>query len=374
MGLHILANQHKILIESAICLSIPDSVVRILRMCYSAMVIQDIKELGIRFKARAQLDLYADLFHRRALGESLKINKAMERQFILNPSFTSDQVVESVVDGSTDTKSLLNQIQKDVLTTHTRERESLERELFALKKRLADAERKLIIKATKKFENEKRISSSKIGKVQNQLKKLRSTDFVSEDEQSIFPFYYLSMVVVGKSGERIVAPFRYHLRPRGQSVGFDQRYSGCYNARRDNLQNPFWQPVFGKRHGIILIKKFYEHVAANDYRSSQLKDGVSKSGKKNLILCFEPEVPVEMMVPCLWDVNRQPGQSDLFSCALITDNPPPEISETGHDRCPVFLKEKYLDLWLNPKKVPIERLYEILQDREQVRYRHSMVA
>jgi len=51
-------------------------------MCYSAMVKQDVKKLGMQFHARVQLDMLEEIFARRLAGEKLAINKVMELPFL----------------------------------------------------------------------------------------------------------------------------------------------------------------------------------------------------------------------------------------------------------------------------------------------------
>jgi len=324
-------------------------------MCYSAMVQQDVRKMSRLFNARIDKSSYEDLFLRRSQGEKVVINKAMELPF----THDSENEFEKKVG------FLIQKFHKDKITEK-------ELELFKQKKRQSESIKKLESKVTKKAENDKRISTSKIEKLKFELKKHDSIKIISEDETSIFPFTYVSMLYLNDREEKIIKPFRYHLRPFGQPESFDRKYFGCYNARRDNLRNPFWKPIFGKRHGLLVIHKFYEHVSNKDYRENFSVPEKMKQ-KKNLILCFEPESGVDMFVPTIWDINRQKGQRDLFSTALITDEPPVEISETGHERCPVFLKKENIEAWLNPKGKSVSNLQDILGDTETPRYRHSIL-
>jgi len=57
------------------------------------------------------------------------------------------------------------------------------------------------------------------------------------------------------------------------------------------------------------------------------------------------------------DDGDNPG---FYTFAVITDDPPLEVVEAGHDRCPVPLHEDDIDAWLSldPKDLP--SLYAIL--------------
>src|SRR5690606_38946385 len=105
-------------------------------------------------------------------------------------------------------------------------------------------------------------------------------------------------------------------------------------------------------------KKFYEHVPTEDYlKKFTLPE--SAQNKKSVILSFEPDGMDHMIIPTIWDVNKQQGKPDIYSCALITDEPPTEIAETGHNRCPIFLKEENIEAWLRPEGRSTSELYKI---------------
>jgi putative SOS response-associated peptidase YedK len=79
-----------------------------------------------------------------------------------------------------------------------------------------------------------------------------------------------------------------------------------------------------------------------------------------------------MWAPCLWDYweNKDEGVG-FYSFAIITDDPTKEISEKGHDRCPVFLKENLINEWLSPIAKPKSELYRFLKNKEDVYYLHD---
>ena len=76
-----------------------------------------------------------------------------------------------------------------------------------------------------------------------------------------------------------------------------------------------------------------------------------------------------MWAPCLWDQWTSQGRAlSFYSFALITDNPPREISESGHDRFPIFLREDQIDSWLNPVGKTKSEMYRLLKNKETVVY------
>ncbi len=74
-----------------------------------------------------------------------------------------------------------------------------------------------------------------------------------------------------------------------------------------------------------------------------------------------------MWAPALFDIWHDPDQDfSLYSFAIITDDPPPEILAAGHDRCPIFLNQGEIDLWLNPKGKKPQEILQCLQHQERV--------
>jgi hypothetical protein len=59
--------------------------------------------------------------------------------------------------------------------------------------------------------------------------------------------------------------------------------------------------------------------------------------------------------------------------AAITDAPP-EIAETGHQRCIISLKEENVREWLAPAGLSRDRLDAILGDKEAPYYEHRIAA
>jgi putative SOS response-associated peptidase YedK len=131
-----------------------------------------------------------------------------------------------------------------------------------------------------------------------------------------------------------------------------------YNARRDNLGG-FWKQQFGDSHAIMLANAFFENVETEE--------------KGKHVLEFRPRGLSEMYVACIWS-HWQQGDDHLDSFAAITDEPPPEIAEAGHDRCIIPIKEENIEAWLNPDPKNLDSLQAILDDRTRPYYEHKLAA
>ena len=318
-------------------------------MCYSALLEQDLKRFARLAKARVALDLFEDLFHRRAEGEDIKIAKALELNFLEPGSDAQERIAAGI------------------RAYHAGRAEQWEGELFKQKRRLADAERVLATRTTKKAEEDRRIASNKIDWLLAKLANQRRTEPKPGDAR-IFPFWY-APVLVEEAGERIIKPMRYHCRVNGKPASTDRRYPGLYNARRDSLEG-YWKELFGQQHAVCLVQSFYENVARHVFEKRKLRPG---ERPENLVLHFNPQPPTVMFVACLWDRCQRAGGSDLYSFAAITDDPPPEVAATGHKRCIIPLKPKKLSAWLTPG-AELAGYYELLDNRERPYYAHELAA
>jgi len=318
-------------------------------MCYSAVVVQNLDLLAHKAKARADVELFAELFARRAAGDDIKLARALEANFLAP------------------TTPVEKRIAADIKTFHTAQAGEWETELFKQKKRLADAERKLKSRATKKATEDRRIANNKIEWLLNKLTDLKRTQPKPAD-QRIFPFWY-APVIVEEKGQRLIRPMRYHLRAHGKPAGTDRRYPGLYNARRDNLEG-YWKALFGQHHAVCVIESFYENVARHDFEKRELrKDEIAQ----NLVLHFNPQPASDMLVACLWDRWEQKDEPDLYSFAAITDEPPPEVAATGHNRCIIPLNPGNVSAWLTPG-ADLDAYYALLDNREKPYYAHELAA
>jgi putative SOS response-associated peptidase YedK len=234
----------------------------------------------------------------------------------------------------------------------------LETEIFAQKKRLVDAERKLAVKETKAATESKRIAETKVKQAMGKLA-LLTDDKPHPNDYRIFPRSYAPIILV-RNGEKIMVPARYLLRQPGKSAFMDDKLSGNYNARRDNLTK-FWRREFGDTHAIMAIRSFYENVTGAD--------------GQNQVLHFNPREPDVMLIACLYGEWSDPKSGErLLSFAAVTDEPPEEVAAAGHDRMVIRLTPANVERWLTPQGRSDEELQEILSDRQPAYYEHRVAA
>lgn len=319
-------------------------------MCYSAQIRADYRDYTRLFGAHLSIKEFVKLFYGRQEAK-LKIPKALEAAFERDATTPEELEIRGLIEAFKADRAM-----------------ALEQELFAQRKRLADAERTLQTKQTKSALDSQRIATAKISKVRLDLEDLRRTELLDRDSR-IFPGVYAPVMVV-RDGQKVVLPMRYQCRPAGRPASYDVQYPGTYNARRDNLER-FWRGHFGVTHGIMIVNAFYENVKRHDMEHREL---APDEKPENVVLEFKPSPPQDMLVACLWSHWTQDGVPDLLSFAAITDEPPPEVAAAGHDRCIIPIKPEHVDAWLNPDPSNLKALYDILDDRAPAYYEHRLAA
>jgi putative SOS response-associated peptidase YedK/truncated hemoglobin YjbI len=308
-------------------------------MCYSAQIQQAYMAYLKRTGAEMDIDQFVEIFGARVSDASIRIPRAVERWFD-KPGNEKEARIKAFID-----QYRGGEIMK------------LEKEVFAQKKRLADAERTLAAKITKAASESKRIATSKIEQALTRLERLKA-EKPHPAEARIFPMHY-APIVMQLGGKRVIRLARYHCRKPGEPAFIDRKLPGLYNARRDSL-GKYWKDLFGATHAVMLVESFFENVE---------RDG------RNQVLHFVPRPADTMLIACLVSEWRDPkGGAPLLSFAAITDEPPPEVAAAGHDRMIVNLKPENLDAWLAPEGRSLDELQRILADRQTPYYEHEVMA
>lgn len=318
-------------------------------MCYSAQVWQAYQDYVRRFGAEISIREFVELYASREKGAKIKTAKAMDDAFLRT--------------GTPETREIARSIE----AWNTQQTSELEQLLFRQRKRLADAERALRTKSTKKALDDQRIATNKIEWAKGKLADLRRTSLEDRDRR-IFPGVYVPVMVM-EHGRRVIKPMRYQCRPAGKPANYDEKYPGTYNARRDNLEG-FWKGQFGHTHGIIVCDAFYENVSRHKVEGRELAEG---EAEENVVLEFRPQPRQDMLIACLYSHWQQDGE-ELWSFAAITDEPPKEVAAAGHDRCIIPIREDKLNDWLDPNSKSNKDLFVVLEDCQKPLYKHRIAA
>lgn len=309
-------------------------------MCYSAQIEADYRRFVHEYGAIMSLDEFTRMVVEYFANPKMRVPRAMTAHFLESPETDEEKKIAEIIRArmAADEIALLQEVAKQT-------------------ERLEKAQHALAAKATKKAAEDIRIATNKIAAAKEKLADLNSAELKPRDSR-IFPGWYAPVMVM-ENGRRVVKPMRYHCRPAGKPAFYDEKYPGIYCARRDNLRG-FWKGQYGHTHGIVLVDAFYEQV--------KRPDGT------NVILEFRPDPPQTMLVACVWSHWRATNhaEKDLLSFAIITDDPPPEIAATGHNRVPIAIRPDHIDTWLQPETHTLEAFDAILEDRPSLYFTHRV--
>ncbi len=175
-----------------------------------------------------------------------------------------------------------------------------------------------------------------------------------DDENRIFPNVF-APVLVKENNSKIITPMRYRIRPKGSKEEIPSKYN-LYNARIDSLlTKTTWSKILYEKRGIVPFKRFFEWVKTD--------------GPKRKLGVFSPIGMDYMWAACLTDEwISEDGNFKLKTFAIITGEPPDEVLEAGHDRCPLFLKRDQIDDWISPTAKNNKKILEMLNEIEKVKY------
>ena len=321
-------------------------------MCYSAKVVANFRKYARTYQANIAFDDFILLLEQRNAGARILLPKAVTDPFKEDAD-----------------NAALRHCRELVLAFESNEAGRLEEQLFAQRQRLADAERALATRVTKKAGEERRIAGNKVAWLRGKLEELQRPAS-SDGLARIYPGSFCPVLVCDADGRRLVRPMRYQCRPAGRPLFYDQKFPGTYNARRDNLRG-FWKAQYGTSHAIVVASAFYENVQRHRLEGRALAEA---EAEENVVLEFSPGDGQLMHVACLWSHWQGEGADDLLSFAAITDEPPEEVSAAGHDRCIIPIKEENLDAWLSGTALPLTQHDALLDDRARPYYQHLLAA
>ena len=308
-------------------------------MCYSAII--KAQHAAYRHMTGAELDLDQCgeiLDWTPQSGERRIVPRAVERWFD-NPGSEQER-----------------RIHDSIAARRAAQATAWQRELFVQRRRLADAERKVAGGTARSAADSRRLAARKIEALLKKLGTLNDTGAHSGDARFL-PMHY-APIVIDEGGRRVIRLARYHCRLPGKSVSVDGLFPGLYNARRGDLQK-YWRVAFGTSHALLLADSFFENVSR---------------GGRNAVLHFQPRPADTMLIACLYAVWTSPGGGSLLSFAAITDDPPPEVAATGHDRMIINLQPQNVDAWLTPQRRTDAELQAILGERRTAYYEHEVLA
>ena len=283
------------------------------------------QEMELRFQAGIDYESFIKLYTLRLEDLKVQIPSALDQWFIENGRNSQEKKLA-------------------VLSNEFREK-SIDRyqlEILEADSQISTLQAKLSKKTTKTAQSSLDAKTRKRERLQAKISEIKS------DKQSarIFPMSYAPLIVE-QNGKRQIIMARYQVASEFES----------FNARRDSLQKKTtWRPLFGKSHGLLVFTRFFEWV--------------QHDGKK-IMISFQPKGHDIMWAPCMYKRHENVGP-DAF--AMITDDPPPEVLQAGHDRCPIFLKKENIDSWLAPGSFSLDQIDAMFDEKVDTIFENRVVA
>lgn len=216
----------------------------------------------------------------------------------------------------------------------------------------------------------------------------------------IYPGHFAPIMFM-RGSERVVEPMKYGAYAPDH-IQDPKKYT-TYNARRDNLLSRFWSEAFLVHHGFIVLAGFFEWVAVKDLikagivkladvereferQAAERKAKILSEGKKwkptpteqknaldrQIIIEFTPGDGEDLIVPVIFSFGKDSRGQRGAGFAIVTDEPTPEIARAGHDRCPIVLDPKDLNVWLDPSAMKGAEFQEFLLKKRRVTFRYAL--
>ena len=133
----------------------------------------------------------------------------------------------------------------------------------------------------------------------------------------------------------VVESFRWGLIPSWAS---DRKIANkTFNARAETIaEKPSFRSAFRSRRCAILVDAFYEWAAVDGVRVPHAFKVADQD-----VFCLAG----------LWDEWTSPEGEILRTCTIVTTTANPD-TKSFHERMPVILDAKSLEVWLDPKSPP----------------------
>lgn len=218
----------------------------------------------------------------------------------------------------------------------------------------------------------------------------------------IFQGSYAPVLHLDYSGNLGISPMRYGTYE--PSFITNPKLKRAFNARRDNLESPYWTNAYRIHHGFVVLNGFYEWVpvkklitagvvsmpqvkAQFEKEIADRKERVLAQGKKyaltktekiepifrDITIQFKPSDHSDLFVPVIFTERiLEDGMVDQ-GFAIVTDDPQHEVLTTGHDRSPCFVVKSALQEWIDTQPRIYGDFPQILDRKPSKYFEHQLL-
>ncbi len=173
-----------------------------------------------------------------------------------------------------------------------------------------------------------------------------------EKKAHVFP-RYKSAVVVKVNQKTQIKPMQFGLIPFFEKEEKPKKI--FHNARVETVSEKvsFKKPFLETR-CLVPMDSFFEYIW-----TTETTKWIARFYSKN----------IQMLVAAgIWSSWKSPSGKIIDSFSILTTEPPEFILKTGHDRCPLFLKQDSFEDWLEPIKNEPKQLLKILENKEEIQF------
>lgn len=190
-----------------------------------------------------------------------------------------------------------------------------------------------------------------IKKISKRLQGIVPHDFSWETH--VFP-RYKSPVALWEANQRMIKPLAFGLIPFYEKAPKPKKV--YHNARVETISEKVtFRKSFSQSRCLVPMDSFLEYIWTG--------------AKTNWLARFYPAEGEELMVAAgIWSRWMSSEGEEIDSFSVITTEPPEFVRETGHERCPLFLKESVWRDWLDPQNTKGIHLNEILKEKEEISF------
>lgn len=162
----------------------------------------------------------------------------------------------------------------------------------------------------------------------------------------VFP-RYPAPVIIMKDGAREIRQMQFGLIPY-----FEKNLKPkmvFHNARSETLkEKASFKKPYAETRCLIPLDSFLEYIWTSE--------------KEKWVARFHQKDDSPLVAAGVWSHWKSPEGKYITTFSMITREPPPFVLETGHDRCPLFLKPDYFDAWLSRETKDYATLDRLLME------------
>jgi Uncharacterized conserved protein len=183
--------------------------------------------------------------------------------------------------------------------------------------------------------------------------KISFAQIITLPQKIIFP-HTIAPVILQKNNAPELELMNYSLIP-SWSKARKPKFA-TYNARIEEVRSkPSWKEPFKSKHCIVPVMNFYESVYDGPYAGHN----ISLFAKAKHLLSAAG----------IWDswLDQASGE-EVHSFAILTTEPPQDVLDAGHDRCPIFLPTEKAFEWIQDNRKADDWVEFLANTREVVEF------